>query len=113
MGCISLFYELFYQLEDEGILDSSRNSDLFALHHVFIPRINHQLDVFRAFYSHHPLRSARNQSPLQLWLSGMTQRSGDDAALQGALEDPLVSDPSSFFSASLTLDTTISLHPVY
>lgn len=93
LGCISLFYELFYQLEDEGLLDSSSNTDLFALHYVFIPRISHQLDVFTASYSHHPLRSAqsRNRSPLQMWLSGMTQGSGDDVALQGAMGDPLVS----------------------
>ena len=89
LGSISLFYDLFYQLEDDGLLNSSCNNDLFALHFVFIPRINHQRDVFRAFYSHHPLRT---ESPLQLWLTGMIQESGDEAALEGALEDPLVRD---------------------
>ena len=29
-------------------------------------------------------------SPLQLWARGMIQESSDNAALQGALEDPLV-----------------------
>ena len=90
MGCISLFYDLFYSMEDSGILDPSNNVDLFALHHVFIPRINAQLDVFRQSYTNHRIRTAGNQSPLQLWTRGMTQESGDDAAIQGVLEDSLV-----------------------
>ena len=45
MGCISLFYELFYTLEDTGVLDPSDSADLFALHYMFISRINFQLDV--------------------------------------------------------------------
>ena len=89
-GCISLFYSLFYMLEDNGLLDPSNDADLFALQYVFIPRINHQLDVFRQSYSHHRLRTAGNQSPLQLWIRGITQESGDDAALQGVFGDPLV-----------------------
>ena len=88
--CISLFYYLFYQLEDDELLNSENNNDLFALHFVFIPRINHQLELFRDFFSHHPLRSARNESPLQLWVRGMVRLSSDEAALHGALEDPLV-----------------------
>ena len=33
-GCISLFYHLFYSLEDAGILEPSNDADLFALHYV-------------------------------------------------------------------------------
>ena len=79
-------YYLFYQLEDDEFLNSENNNDLFALHFVFIPRINHQLELFRDFFSHHPLHSARNQSPLQLWVRGMVRLSSDEAALHGALE---------------------------
>ena len=89
-GCISLFYDLFYTLEDTGVLCPSNNADLFALHYVFILRINFQLDVFRQSYSHHPLRTARNQSPFQLWTRGLAQESGDGAAIQGVLGDSLV-----------------------
>ena len=46
-SCVSLFYDLFYSLEDEGMLDCLNIKDLFALQYVFLPRINHQLDVFR------------------------------------------------------------------
>ena len=60
MGCISLFYDLFYTLEDTGVLDPSNNADLFALHYVFIPCVNVQLDVFWQSYSHHRLSTASN-----------------------------------------------------
>ena len=89
-GCISLYYELFYMMEDDDMLDPSSDTDLFALHYVFLPRINHQLDIFRQSYSHHRLRTANNHSPLQLWIRGLAQESGDDAALSGVLEDSLV-----------------------
>lgn len=68
----------------------SNNTDLLALHYVFIPRINLQLDEFHQTYSHHRLHTARNQSPFQKWVRGFNQQSGDDAALQGVLGDALV-----------------------
>ena len=46
-GCISLFYDLFYQME-EGMLDPSNENDLFALHDVFVPQVNLQLRSFMA-----------------------------------------------------------------
>lgn len=53
---------------------------------------NHQLDVFRKLYSHHPLRTAGNKSPLQLWVSGFSEESSDNRALQGLLQEPLVKE---------------------
>jgi hypothetical protein len=38
-GCVSLFYYLFYGLEDEGLLDPNSESDLFAFPYTFLPRI--------------------------------------------------------------------------
>ena len=96
-GCVSLFYDLFHMLEDEGMLDCSDTTDMFALHYVFIPRINHQLEIFRQLYSHHPLRTARNQSPLQLWMRGFTEESRDSRALQGLLQEPLVRSNMLFY----------------
>ena len=91
MGCVFLFYTLFYTMEDMGILDSASNADLFALHHVFLPRINHSLNVFQESHDHHRLRTAGNRTPYQLWISGLAERSGDDLAVEGVLEEPLVS----------------------
>jgi hypothetical protein len=64
-------YHLFYALEDEGILDPVDEVDLFALHYVFLPRINQQLESFKAAYCRHRLRTEHNRTPLQLWTRGV------------------------------------------
>lgn len=86
-GCISLFYTLFYSLEDTGELNPDDPVDLFCLHYVYIPRLNQHLKVFQAMYSHHRLRGSGNKSPYQLWLTGMVERNGDEAVIQGVDED--------------------------
>ena len=92
MGCISLFYDLFYQMEEEGLLDPASENDIIcALHYIFLPRINLHLQRFRDFYSQHRMHTAENRSPLQLWTTGMASGSGDHAAVQGIMEEPLVS----------------------
>ena len=40
-GCISLYYRLFYFLEEHGLLDPTDDKDLFSLHYVSLTRINH------------------------------------------------------------------------
>ena len=59
-GVLSYFYQLFYFMEEEGILDSLDESNLAALHYVFVPLLNAKLDIWQ---------SAR-ATPAQLWLSG-------------------------------------------
>ena len=34
-------------LEDDAKLDPTSDADLFALHYVFVPRLNRQLNIFR------------------------------------------------------------------
>ena len=46
-GCISIYYEIFCTLVENGMLDSDNNLDLFALHYVYLPRINHHLREFK------------------------------------------------------------------
>ena len=91
MGCVSFYYTLFYMLEDMGTLDPSDEKDLFALHYVLMPRIKHSLEVFRESYGHHRLRTAGNRSPYQLWIGGIAELDGNNSALQGILDEPLVS----------------------
>lgn len=73
VSCINLFYHLFYSMEDAGILDVENERHLFALHYVYLPRINQSLNFFVETWNSHPLTSASCQSPLQLWISGMIQ----------------------------------------
>ncbi|XP_052809272.1 uncharacterized protein LOC128237730 [Mya arenaria] len=69
-GCNALYYGLFFSMEDDGILDVTNERHMLALHLVFKPRIQQHLDNFREAISHRPLRTERNKSPLQLWISG-------------------------------------------
>ncbi len=57
---------LYHSMEDEGLLDPIDEVDLFALHFVFLPRINQQLESFKAAYCRHKLRTEYNYTPLQL-----------------------------------------------
>ena len=46
--CVTkLFYRLFYYLEELGLLDHNNDVHIYALHYVFIPRINRVLTVFK------------------------------------------------------------------
>ena len=45
-------------LEDRNLLDPGSEIDLFALHYIYLPRINNALKVFQDSYSHHHLHTA-------------------------------------------------------
>lgn len=79
-GCTSVFYYLFYNLEERGLLSPNNEIDLFSLHYVFMPRINNHLKVFSQAYNRHRLRTEGNHSPMQLWLQGMLTTDDDIAA---------------------------------
>ena len=70
-GCLFLYYQLFNYLEDCMLLDPCNEVQLFALHYIFLPRIQDSLDHFRQAYIQHPISSARNQTPAQLWTAGL------------------------------------------
>lgn len=40
-------YETLHSLEDEGVVDPSDSIHLFYAQHVFLPRLQRDLDVFR------------------------------------------------------------------
>ena len=88
-GCICLFYNFFYFLEDIGVLDPCDLLDLYALHFVFIPVVQKQLDLFQAGWAHHSLRTEGNRTPLQLWILGlhhMHSQDPDNAAVNSVHE---------------------------
>ena len=85
-GCICFFYSFFYFLEDMNILDRDDPKDKYALHFVFLPIIQTQLDSFREGWAHHSLRTIRNRTPLQLWILGLSEmhsREPDSAEING------------------------------
>lgn len=48
-----IFYSLFYLFEDIGLLDIENTLDLYALHFIFTPLIQHHLDLFRQGWANH------------------------------------------------------------
>ena len=70
-GCVCFFYTFFYSLEDSGMLDVNDPCDVYALHFIFLPVIQGQLDMFRNGWAHHSLRTERYRTPQQLWILGL------------------------------------------
>ncbi len=77
-ACISFFYFFFYFLEDIDMLNPDDHIDLYILHYVFLPIIQQQLDVFRAAWACHALRTERNRTPHQLWVLGLHEANLQD-----------------------------------
>ena len=68
-----LFYCLFYFLEQHGLLDPLNEVHLFALHYVYMPRLNQALKTFQDGWNHHGIRTANHNSPEQLFVRGALQ----------------------------------------
>ncbi len=64
--------------------------DMYALHFIFIPRLNMQLENFSNSYAHHRMPTARNLSPFQLWKKGWMEGRGDNDVSDGLQGDDMV-----------------------
>ena len=54
-SCVTLlYYRLFYYLEEMDLLDPLNNVHLWALHYVYLRRINRSLDEFVLSWNNHP-----------------------------------------------------------
>lgn len=62
---------MFQFLENSNALDSLDEVHLWALHYVYLPRINASLHEFKSQWNHHRLRTTGHQSPLALWYNAM------------------------------------------
>lgn len=69
-GATNLYYDLFHFMEQRGSLDSDNIAQLWALHYVFLPRFNKELQLFRDQWNNHGLRTAHHETPLQLFVGG-------------------------------------------
>ena len=63
----SSYAALFYDLECAGALNVDNDADFFALHYVFLPRINSSLPKFTSAWNNHPLSTENNLTPLQIY----------------------------------------------
>ena len=71
-GVLALYYQLFYFMEDEGILDPLKDLHLVVLHHVFLHKMQEKLDIWNRAWSQHRSRTARS-SPIGMWVAGQLQ----------------------------------------
>lgn len=70
--CVTLlFYRLFYYLEFNDLVNPVSDSHIFALHYVFLPRINKALNEFKSYWNHHGVRTEKGMTPHQLFTEGM------------------------------------------
>lgn len=68
-----LFYQYFYQMEDDGDLHPDDVVEKYALQLVHLPRINLHLETFRCAWNHHRIRTERNRTPEQIWTDGILE----------------------------------------
>lgn len=94
-GVTNTFYNLFYFLEDRNYLNCDNEQHLWALHYVFLPRINTALDKFQQQWNNHGIRTEHNRTPLQLFVG---------QALH--LSNSLLTEVQEFFHHSDTSDSS-------
>lgn len=88
-GMTNVYYSIFSFLEAERIIDLNNEMHLWALHFIYLPRINRDLGLFCSQWNHHGLRTERNQSPLQLFVQGRLALQGRPlTAMQDIFADP-------------------------
>ena len=68
-GVLSYFYNLFYHMEDIGVLDALNELHLAALHYIYLDEINRRLDIWAQAWANHRIRTTK-ASPLNMWISG-------------------------------------------
>jgi len=58
-------------MEEWGILDPMNDVDIFCLHFVGFPLLQSVVQRARQTWNHHKIRTEKNQTPHQLWISGL------------------------------------------
>ena len=71
-SCLIVFYNVFYDMENQYLLNIDDHVHLFCLHYIYLPRINRALQEFTEAWNNHPLSSCNNMSPVQLWIEGLS-----------------------------------------
>ena len=99
-GVLVFYARIFEELERDGLLDVLDDIHLFSLHHVYIPRIiENSLKELVAQLNNRPVSTERNQSPLQMWHTGMLGNiHSDHTALQAEDIENFGVDPDGVLS---------------
>ncbi|KAI7802412.1 hypothetical protein IRJ41_009399 [Triplophysa rosa] len=88
-GIISVYHGLFTFLESESIIDPANELHIWALHYVYLPRINMDLRVFCRRWNNHGLRTEGFSTPVQLFVRACLRLQNRPLrAIQGVFEGP-------------------------
>ena len=88
IGVGHFFYTLFYQMEENGILESTSIIGLFCLHYIFLPRIKDQLNLLVKAWNNYPVRTEGHWTPQQIWVNGMiSQDNARNTAVRDIFDD--------------------------
>ena len=99
-----MYYKMFYFLEEQSLLDPLDELTLWALHYVYIPRINRSLTQFCNSWNNHSIRTALHKTPQQLFTAGclLLEHSNMEAFdLNDSVDEEYGIDPDS----NLPMDT--------
>ena len=89
-GVLTFFAKTFGELEDDGLLDPLNEIHQYAMHYIYIPRINMCLEEFKRQWMHHGLSTENGQSPIQLYTMGiLTNANSDYSAINSILQNDL------------------------
>lgn len=88
---LSLFYQLFYFLEDTNKLDPTSDVDLFCLHYIYVPKINNALKMFTDGWNSHALTTEHSMTPSHMFTAG-TLMSGRGLVLPSDFDSTDVAD---------------------
>lgn len=92
-GLVNVYHELFTFLESEGIVDPDNDMHLWALHYIYLPRLNQDLADFCSQWNNHGLRTEGHRTPLQIFVQGCLQQQGrGSTAMQEIFAVPPVGD---------------------
>lgn len=93
----SYFYvELFTFMEQQNYLDSLLELHMFALHYIYVPRIQWAAREFRNQWKNHALSAERYRTPLQLWLTGVIRHLSQDITGVNGVFAPLKSQDTTY-----------------
>ena len=96
--------DLFRSFEYQG-MDHENVWHIFALQYMFMPRIQLDLDTFKAGWNNHPLSTERNKSPLQLLML-----QANDFAPENDSDDYGVENDSD--DEDIDVDVHVQCHPL-
>lgn len=75
-GVLCYYYDLFHFMEDQGIMDIMNDIHIYALHHVYLFKINMKLTIWQKAWAKHRIRTVRS-SPIRLFTAGLVNNPVD------------------------------------